>query len=285
MRKIIYLCIVFAILVGTYVFYLPRDRASGPIVGPQAVATIRPNVTAESYSGLRGKHDSISPDDQLITVATNGVPKKSIAPRVPDQAILWGAIQTETGETVTGEALKLYSASLNRQYVTVSNNHGEFVIDEVTPANEYQISVSPRGMYQRYEVDIEVGANQTDIKIVLRDLRIGPLAGRIVDVRGNPVPGFNLSVRNLSKPRWSTTATGDENGQFEVDRVPQGVLEISSTLNQLLKITETPRIGTPVCANHAAHVCCKSCACKSSIPALRQALSKLVFTFRIREPS
>ncbi len=163
--------------------------------------------------------------------------EQSIRSPVPDRAILWGTIQTETGKTVTGQRLKLYSASLNRQHVTVSNEHGEFVIDNITPANDYNISVSPRGMYRRYEAEIAIGADLTNVKIVLRNLRVGLLTGRIVDVKGNPVPGFRLSIRSLSKSRWSHTATSDKNGRFEVDQVPQGVLEMSSMLTQLLKIT------------------------------------------------
>lgn len=162
--------------------------------------------------------------------------EQSIPSPVPDRAILWGTIQTETGEIVTGEQLKLYSASLNRQHVTISNEHGEFLIVDITPANDYNISVSPRGMYQRYEADIEIGANQTYVKIILRDLGVGLLTGRIVNIKGNPVPGFTLSIRSLPKPRWSNTVTGDEGGRFEVGQVPQGGLEISR-LDQLLKIT------------------------------------------------
>ena len=163
--------------------------------------------------------------------------EQSIPSPVRDQVVLRGTIQTETGETITGEQLKLYSPSLNLQYVVVSNDLGEFLIDDITPANDYHISLSPRGMYQRYEADIEIGDNRTDTEIILRDLGVGFLTGRIVDVKGSPVPGFKLSIRSLSKPRWSNTVTGNENGRFEVDQVPQGVLEISSMLGQLLKIT------------------------------------------------
>lgn len=153
------------------------------------------------------------------------------------QATLWGTIKTQWGELIPGQELKLYSPSLNQQHVATSNDYGEFVISGITPESDYRVSVTPRGMFQRYENKIGIDNYQTNTTIVLRELPVGLLTGRVVDIAGDAVPGLTLVIKSVSRPRWTSNVTTDENGQFKLDNVPQGKLDVSSRANHLLHTT------------------------------------------------
>lgn len=152
-------------------------------------------------------------------------------------ATLWGTIKTDSADFIPGQELKLYSPSLNQQHIAISNDYGEFVINGIKPAIDYRISVKPRGMFQRYENIIEIHAHQINTTVVLRELPVGLLAGRIVDIEGDSVPGLTLVIKSLSKPRWASNVTTDQNGQFALDNVPQGKIEVSSRASHLLNAT------------------------------------------------
>lgn len=92
-------------------------------------------------------------------------------------------------------------------------------------------------MYKRYLRVMEIDSNETHLNIVLEILPTGPLSGRIIDINGNPIPGFLLSLRSSIKPTWSRHVATDTLGQFRVPGFPLGPYEVSSMSGLLLTIT------------------------------------------------
>ncbi len=235
-KKIIWIGVVLVVFTGIYTAYLHIDYELGP-PDSESFSTEPTETFSESDVESAVENKTTASTKQTDLIAKSVVIESSSPSPNFDQAILWGTLQTETGEIISGEELQLYSASLNKQHTTTSQHNGEFSIDDISPAKDYRISVSPRGMYQRYNADIEIDSSQTYTDVVLQSLPAGLLVGRIVDVRGNPVPQFEISVRSLSKTGWSKKVASNEIGQFEVDQVPQGELEIFTGFTKQLKIT------------------------------------------------
>ncbi len=172
-----WLCIVLA---GIALLYLPASLDN----------SIRPNpddkqsaITARHADKSNLRTESISISTQASADAVADEPADLIdKPDPRPQAILWGTMQTDTGSTLPGAKISLYSATENENHVTRSGGNGEFLFQYLRPAEDYHISVSPRGMYKRYQRVIEIDSNETYSEIVVEALPVAPLSGRIVDV-------------------------------------------------------------------------------------------------------
>ena len=154
-----------------------------------------------------------------------------------DELVVWGIVHTALGEVVEGESVEMYSPSLVVKHVAVSDEQGQFTFDGVKAAPDYELSVSPEGMYNRYHHrGVKVDLGDTALRVVLEPLRTGLLRGEILNAQGHPVPDFNIFLRSLSKDLGLRRARSDEVGRFEVEDFPEGPFEAVSG-NTLLRIT------------------------------------------------
>lgn len=232
MKQALFLCAV-GISLGVSVGYLWLGEAES--LGVRRAGSGTPGVVPAAAQGTvsrrlaasAAQHNTLQAGENQVPAASSGLTR----------ATLWGTIKDEAGDVITGQSLKLYSASLNQQQTATSNAYGEFVFNGITPTSDYRLSVTPRDMYYRYEDTITIDDHQINTVIVLRKLPLGLLTGRVVDVAGDPVPRLGLVIKSLSKPRWTSNVTADENGQFALNNVPQGKLEVSSRASHLLQTT------------------------------------------------
>lgn len=198
---------------------------------PEAVHAFAP----ARRTPLHSPSASISHEVNHDSASTPPLSQYGSEERIP--ARLWGTIKTESGNVVSGQKLRLYSPALNQQHIATSNDYGEFTIDGITASPDYRLTVAPRGMFYRYESKIAIQGHAAVANVVLRKLPLGLLVGRVVDIAGEPVPGLELVVKSVSRPRWNSVVTSDHNGQFELENVPQGKLEILSRAHHLLEST------------------------------------------------
>ena len=151
---------------------------------------------------------------------------------------VWGAVQTETGAVTSHDRILFYSLSLNRSYTTFSNPNGYFYIAAMTPAEDYSLWVTPAGNFRRYvRKNLVISAVQTEVSVVLEELPMGSLSANLVNSDGIAVAGFGLKVRSSEKDQWVATVITDASGRFQIDEVPLGALEFSSTYGPALRIT------------------------------------------------
>lgn len=143
--------------------------------------------------------------------------------------LIWGSIQTKLGHVVPGEEIKLVSRSTGKRYKAVSNDQGEFVVENVQPAVDYSVSVTPQGMFKKYlQSDVELGGDENILNIVLDPLRTGLLQGRLLNTEERPVSDFEISVRSLSKNLGVFVTKSNSVGLFHVDDFPEGPFEVIS---------------------------------------------------------
>ena len=181
----------------------------------------------------------------LPPVATRGAPKPEPAgpqPAAPPMqpapvAQVVGALRTEDGTPVPGEAVELESAALAASYVGTSDVRGRFLVSNVAPASDYEVRVLTDGRYRDYaERGVAVMAEGLALDIVLEPLASARLAGRMVDAEGNPIPRRSLLVRASHAPGLVLEVTGDERGNFWVDDAPTGQLTFSTRTIPNVKI-------------------------------------------------
>ena len=155
-----------------------------------------------------------------------------------DRLFVWGNIQSEFGAVLTNEVVKLYSRSRNTGYTAVSDNNGYFSFADVTPAEDYSMTVAPNGMFKRVVKEpVSIVLDQTELPIVLHPLLVATLKGKIVNIEGVAIPKYEFKVQSPEKSKWIVRIVTDVIGEFLLEDVPIGELEFIKTFGQALQIT------------------------------------------------
>lgn len=181
---------------------------------------------------------SPQPDDSsspMVVATASATVNESV--EVQDVSV-WGSIQTESGAVTHHDRVLFYSLSLGKSYDTFSDPNGYFYIDRMTPAIDYSLWVLPAGMFRGYvRKNFTISVDQTEFSVILGELPVGTLSGHLVNAVGDAVPNFGIKIRSSEKDTWAATFITDRFGYFQVDQVPLGSLEFSSTYGPALRIT------------------------------------------------
>lgn len=141
-----------------------------------------------------------------------------------------GSLKDTAGTQVVGETVRLYSPGLKRNYRALSDEAGEYLFAKVEVANDYQLWVRPTGPYRDFtEQNLVLGEGSLRREIELESLQRGyRLSGRILDQDRRPVPDFTLTLRSKAATGQILPVTSDNDGDFQVENVPEGELVIES---------------------------------------------------------
>ena len=149
-----------------------------------------------------------------------------------------GQIQTATGNDHADHKIYLHSSALNTSYRTRSDSFGFFSIPHVAPASDYVLMVLPEGMFKKSTLKkLTISALQNYVDVYLEPLDLTSVFGVIRNPSGRPLPNFEFRLRSLEKRFSLRTVETNSSGEFQVDNVPVGALEITKTFGQALIIT------------------------------------------------
>jgi protocatechuate 3,4-dioxygenase beta subunit len=136
-----------------------------------------------------------------------------------------GRLRDEQGTAVPSEVVQLQSASLGTHYMARSDADGAFSMQAVEPAPDYRLTIHPQGAYRNHwQQGVVIDGPETSLMITLQPLETGRLTGRMVDVAGNPLPGFSLQLQSSNSQGRLLTVIADEGGYFVVENAPAGNL-------------------------------------------------------------
>lgn len=190
------------------------DPASLPVISPPANVASQPMVVAKATA---------TTGNEIVEV---------------QEVSVWGSVQTESGAVTYHDRVLFYSRTHNKSYSTFSDANGNFYIERMIPATDYSLWVMPAGLYRNYvRKNLVISAEQTEFAIILGHLPVANLSGHLVNADGNAVPDFGIKIRSSEKDTWAATFITDRFGYFQVDQVPLGALEFSSTYGPALRIT------------------------------------------------
>jgi len=145
------------------------------------------------------------------------------------QVLVTGQIITDKGAYSSNDIVALYSPSLNEKHITKSNSKGYFEVKKVTISDDYQLKITPRGLYQRYYENISIAPPYSQFHIQLEARPVSTLRGQVVNIDKTPVPGLKLKVRSRDTIKWERDIVSDSIGFFELANVPVGFLTFNST--------------------------------------------------------
>jgi protocatechuate 3,4-dioxygenase beta subunit len=150
-----------------------------------------------------------------------------------------GSVKGPDGKQITGDYVRLYSPSLQRNYKAKIDDAGEFLLTDVEIADDYRLWILPSGPYRDFsEENFAVTPGSMRRDIVLSELdRSHRLRGRIVDQDGRPIPNYTLTLRSMAAIAQKLPVTSNGSGRFEVEGVPEGELVFESRTMLYQKIS------------------------------------------------
>ncbi len=150
-------------------------------------------------------------------------------------ALVTGLVVSEHGAQSAHDRIEIYSPSKHTGYVTRSDTNGFFQFDNVLPAGDYQLKVTPKGMFKRYhEKPLGISPPLSHLYIILEELPVKTLRGIVVNRSEVPVPQFRFTVRSEEKRKWGREVITDSAGRFILGDVPVGKLFLTSMLGRVM---------------------------------------------------
>jgi hypothetical protein len=155
---------------------------------------------------------------------------------VENAALVTGVVVSERGEPVAGATI-LLSRPQRARYQTASDAEGSFSLVDVEIGSDYQLAVLAPIPFRDYsERGIRITEDGLSLEIVLESLATGRLTGRMIDVEGNPLPGFRLWLGGASA-RSAVPISGDARGYFELEEASAGLLSFFTRVSPILRVS------------------------------------------------
>ena len=134
-----------------------------------------------------------------------------------------GSLKDTEGNLVAGETLNILTSQLVTKHRTQSDVNGNFFFDRVEPGKDYKLAIRPRSTYQNKDISpLVVPDSGLELDVVLELTEQGELSGWMIDLDGNPVPRFFLTLHSTIASGQSVSVTGDQQGFFSVESFPVG---------------------------------------------------------------
>ena len=201
----------------------PKQQNPGPNLDPVSIEPVDPPP---------------DPEPAGSSLASSGIVKDEDEDLLRGTVSAWGSLSTKYGDIVAKETIKLLSESANQAYSETSDENGYFNFENIVPALDYRLSISPKGMYKRVSMDsLAILNNKVALAIVLEPLELGTLKGIVVNTENIVVPGYEMKIQSPLKTRWIQNFVTDIIGEFQIENVPIGPVEFSKTFGQALAIT------------------------------------------------
>ena len=148
-----------------------------------------------------------------------------------------GSLIDTEGSLVVGETLNILTSQMLTKYRTQSDVNGNFYFERVEPGKDYKLAIRPSSTYRNKDISplvVPDGGLELDIVLELTDQ--GELSGWMIDLDGNPIPGFFLKLHSTIATGQSVSVTGDQQGFFTVKGFPVGGAQLRTNSYPVLTV-------------------------------------------------
>jgi hypothetical protein len=139
-----------------------------------------------------------------------------------------GTVYSDAGERLAGRLVEIKSRSASRAYRATTDRRGQFTFPVIEAPDDYRMVVFGGPEHKDSQQTIHVDADSPELDVTLESYEFGTVTGQLVNSNGEPVPDFDLMLRNTGSTKANTVVTSDAYGNFEVPMVPAGDLVVAS---------------------------------------------------------
>ena len=158
------------------------------------------------------------------------------------QVVVTGIVKSgETTAPLARKTVQLHGMGSEQRYAATTNLDGRFVMPAVEVGDRYELLVAGGSGYAAWQQpNVDVTEQGLDIEIFMEADESRPLAGRMINLHGTPIPHFSLTVRAQVPPYQTMRVTSDAGGNFVIPNPPQGPLVFESRSNPHQVISGVP---------------------------------------------
>ena len=154
-------------------------------------------------------------------------------------ASVTGRLTDTEGSPVGGEILYLVTPRMRAWYRAQSDAHGNFLFEDVEPGEDLQLQIRPVSLYKNKEIGpLRVRDSGLKLDVVLEFIDEGELSGWMINLDGDPIPGFSLTLSSLQATAQSVRVVSDQEGFFSVAGFPVGEAVLRTYSDPMLSVLD-----------------------------------------------
>jgi hypothetical protein len=221
--------------------------------------TLKPSVR---HVGLRfqrpGYHEqSTQVEFKTLEVSSATAPDVVLHP-VETWTSVSGTVYSDSGNPLAGLTVELRPDNGQQAYRTATDRWGHYSFPAVECPAEYRLSIFGGSRFRDYHEPVRITADMGALDVITESYEFGEVAGQLVNVNGEPVPDFELVLRNVDSRKANTLVSTDEFGNFAIPEVPAGELVVASQstpaiLVQGLQLRAGDRLHLPLVLDWGKH--------------------------------
>lgn len=139
-----------------------------------------------------------------------------------------GRVISDTGEALAGRSVELRPSAANQSYRTRTDSDGNYTFNAVQAPADYRLVVYGGSGHKDHEQELYVTPDLGTVDTVVEPYALGEVSGQLLNAHGEPVPDFELVLRNRQSRLANLRVSTDDLGNFEVPAAPAGDLVMAS---------------------------------------------------------
>jgi len=139
-----------------------------------------------------------------------------------------GKVFSDSGEPLAGRMVELRPQSTPRTYSTTTDQQGQYTFPVVESPADYRLIVFGGTDHKDYQETVNLTADMADLHVVIESYEFGEITGQLVNLNGEPVPDFDLVLRNTGSRKPNALVTSDTFGNFRIPAAPAGEFVVAS---------------------------------------------------------
>ena len=190
---------------------------------------LKPDVSALTLRFQRPgfREESARIDLQLYGMIGDATLEVVMNP-VESWTLVSGTVQSDSGDALAGRVVELRSGSVRQTYRTTTDRRGRYTFPAVESPADYQLIVLGGADHMDHKKALHVTGDIGQVDVVAKSYEFGAVSGHIVNLNGEPVPNFDLVLRNTASRKPNALVSTDESGNFKIPAVPAGALVVAS---------------------------------------------------------
>ena len=225
----------------------------------QLEVTLKPTVSSftlrfqrPGYREESGKVQLQQPD------APNAAAVNVVMHPVESWTALTGTVYSDSGETLAGRTVELRPRSAQRTYSTTTDGDGQYNFPVLESPDDYRLIVFGGAEHKDSQQAVHLTVETSELDVIVESYEFGEVTGQLVNLNGEPVPDFDLVLRNTGSRRPNVLVSTDRYGNFEIPVAPAGELVVASQstpsiLVQGLHLRPGDKLHLPLVLDWGAH--------------------------------
>ncbi|MDH3978312.1 MAG: carboxypeptidase regulatory-like domain-containing protein [Gammaproteobacteria bacterium] len=171
---------------------------------------------------------------------------------------LTGIVYSDTGDALSGLKVELRPNSSQRTYSAITNGKGQYEFPFIEAPSDYQLIVFGGDQHRDYQQALRLTTDTHEFDVVVDAYEFGEVTGQLVNLNGEPVPDFDLVLRNVASRQPNSLVSTDASGRFAISAAPAGELVIASQstpaiLVKGLQLKPGERLHVPLVLDWGSH--------------------------------